>query len=49
MLSTYLNALSDVGLQLERAIEPTPAASWLENRSEASAGPVFLVARFNRS
>jgi 2-polyprenyl-3-methyl-5-hydroxy-6-metoxy-1,4-benzoquinol methylase len=49
MLSTYLNALSDVGLQLERAIEPAPAASWLENRSEASAGPVFLVARFNRS
>jgi SAM-dependent methyltransferase len=49
MLSTYLNVLSDAGLRLERMIEPPPPPSWLMNRSQASAGPVFLVARFLRS
>jgi SAM-dependent methyltransferase len=49
MLSTYLNALSDASLPLDRMIEPPPPPSWVVNRSEASAGPVFLVARFLRS
>jgi SAM-dependent methyltransferase len=49
MLSTYLNVLSDANLRLDRMIEPPPPPTWLENRSEASAGPVFLVAKFQRS
>ena len=49
MLSTYLNALSDAGLRLDRMIEPPPPQDWLVNRSPVSTGPVFLVARFLRS
>jgi 2-polyprenyl-3-methyl-5-hydroxy-6-metoxy-1,4-benzoquinol methylase len=49
MLSTYLNVLSNADLRLDRMIEPPPPPSWIEQRSGASAGPVFLVAKLLRS
>jgi hypothetical protein len=49
MLSTYLNAVSEADLPLDKMIEPPPPSNWTMNRSEASTGPVFLLARFLRS
>lgn len=47
-LSTYLNTLISAGLRLETIVEPPPPNDWVERRTEASRGPVFLVARFVR-
>jgi SAM-dependent methyltransferase len=44
MLSTYLNALSERGLLIERAAEPEPAPDW-DQSHRADRMPVFFVAR----
>jgi SAM-dependent methyltransferase len=43
MLSTYLNALVEHGLSIERAVEPRPAGEWLHAKPSEDLVPVFLV------
>jgi SAM-dependent methyltransferase len=49
MLSTYLNALADRGLLLDRMVEPHPGTEWID-RLPGGAAPVpfFLAARCRR-
>ena len=49
MLSTYLNALVEHGLALERVAEPIPVGEWLEAKPSADLVPVFLVVRCRRA
>lgn len=49
MLATYLNALSDHGLAVERIAEPVPEAGWYESKGGSEAVPVYLVVRCRRS
>ena len=51
-LSTYVNALSEAGLVLERMVEPAPPAGFLDRAAEyaaASAIPRLLYLRLRRS
>ena len=51
-LSTYLNALGEAGLVLERMVEPAPPAGFLERAAEyaaASAIPRLLYLRLRRT
>jgi ubiquinone/menaquinone biosynthesis C-methylase UbiE len=48
-LSTYLNALVDHGLAVERLAEPGLPAGWAEARPGADPVPVFLAARCRRA
>lgn len=49
MLSTYLNRLTEHGLQIERLAEPTPDAKWVARKPGAPAVPVHLVARCRKA
>jgi 2-polyprenyl-3-methyl-5-hydroxy-6-metoxy-1,4-benzoquinol methylase len=44
-LSTYVNALVDHGLTVERMAEPSPPPSWLEQDDSQDPVPTFLVVR----
>jgi ubiquinone/menaquinone biosynthesis C-methylase UbiE len=48
-LSTYLNALTRRGLQLEAVAEPEPGADWAARKPGAGAVPVHLVGRCRRA
>ena len=48
MLSTYLNALVEHELTLERVAEPRPVGKWLDAKPSEDLVPVFLVVRFRR-
>lgn len=48
-LSTYLEVFAAAGLRLDVLVEPPPPRQWVEDRSDASRGPVFLVARFTKA
>ena len=49
LLSTYLNALVEHGLALERVAEPIPVGEWLDAKPSADLVPVFLVVRCRRA
>lgn len=44
-LSTYLNALLEHGLAVERVVEPEPEASWFEAKGGGEPVPLYLVVR----
>ena len=48
MLSTYLNALVDNGLAIERSAEPPPVGDWVRAKQSDDLVPVFLVMRCRR-
>jgi len=48
MVSTYLNALRDGGLAIERVCEPRPQEDWARDRPGGAALPVYLVVRAGR-
>jgi SAM-dependent methyltransferase len=48
MLSTYLNALVEHGLEVERVAEPEPEAGWFEAKGGGEAVPLYLVVRCGR-
>ena len=43
MLSSYLNALVDHGLRIDRVLEPDPGIGWDGSRAAAARFPVYLV------
>jgi SAM-dependent methyltransferase len=45
VLSTYVNALVDCGLIVDRMVEPLPPRSWLGSDEHPDPVPTFLVAR----
>jgi 2-polyprenyl-3-methyl-5-hydroxy-6-metoxy-1,4-benzoquinol methylase len=50
-LSTYLNALIESGLTVDRLSEPKPDAEWVRRNNPTrtqDVGPVFLVVRLHR-
>lgn len=47
-LSTYLNALVEHGLAVERVAEPQPVGEWLAAKPSEDLVPVFLVLRCRR-
>jgi ubiquinone/menaquinone biosynthesis C-methylase UbiE len=47
-LSTYLNALGEHGLTVERAAEPEPEAGWFEAKGGGEPVPIYLAARCRR-
>jgi ubiquinone/menaquinone biosynthesis C-methylase UbiE len=49
MLSTYLNALLDHGLRIERVAEPEPGEAWQKRNPGAPPVPVFLVVAARRA
>ncbi len=48
-LSTYLNALADHGLAVERIAEPEPEPGWYESKGGGEAVPLYLVVRCRRT
>ena len=47
-MATLINGLVDAGLELERVVEPTPSAEWLERRPsmrDERRRPMFLLVR----
>jgi SAM-dependent methyltransferase len=48
-LSTYLNALLEHGLAVERVAEPEPEAGWFESKGGSEAVPLYLVVRCRRA
>jgi SAM-dependent methyltransferase len=43
MLSTYVNALTDSGLEIDRVVEPEPTPGWLATKSAGEPVPIYLV------
>lgn len=48
MLCTYINALAERNLLLERLEEPTPGDDWLDEPPEVGPVPVYFVGRCRR-
>jgi ubiquinone/menaquinone biosynthesis C-methylase UbiE len=47
-VATYVNALVERGLYIDRLVEPSPEESWTTEHPRAAAQPVYFVARCRR-